>query len=180
MLRDHEGAVEHKRLARSDVQQERSRDGLAIERCDRRLQNPMTIRVEFERQCFPSSTVGKRRAVVQRQSARLMVQLQHELLDELATDDAIDSATQRVRQFGHRQRQRQGLGKAVEADQRPRGILDDSATCVPPPAPRALRFPCSDRPSSFATSILMIAFVAPVSSTNDSGRDLFTLTGTMT
>ena len=88
----HEWAVQGEREARPDVQQKLVLDGLAPEQRDRGGEHRMAVRVEVERQRLAAAAVHERRPVVQRDGARGIIELQHELLDELAADDPVDIA----------------------------------------------------------------------------------------
>ena len=104
VLFGHERTVERQGRARADVEHEPSLNGFAAGGGDRRRHDRMGDAHELYRHRLSRSAVAEGRRIVQADRLRLVVELQYELLDELAADDAVDIAPDRRWQL----RQRQG------------------------------------------------------------------------
>jgi hypothetical protein len=94
-------------------------EGLAADRGDRRRHDGMCDVAEFNRQNLAWTVVDERGRLVQTDHPLLVVELDDELFDEFAADDAVERLSKRRRQSRHGQGERDGLREPVASDERP-------------------------------------------------------------
>ena len=97
MLLDNERTVKHEGAAGPDVEKESSLQRFSSPWRHAGLQNGMVVRREFERQRLTPPAVLERGPIVKRHRPCLVIQLEHELFDELPADNPIDISTQAAR-----------------------------------------------------------------------------------
>ena len=90
----HERAVDHQRETRAHVEQEPMLDRCSAERRERGRDDRVPVGRELNRKRLARTCIPERLSIVQPDRACLVVELQHELLDELAADDAVDLAAE--------------------------------------------------------------------------------------
>src|SRR4030095_13503936 len=80
--------------ARADVEHELARHRRAVDRRHRRAHDRMPL-IKLDWQGLAGPLIPERLPIVQRELALLVVELDDELADELAADDAVDRPAQR-------------------------------------------------------------------------------------
>ena len=97
-----------------------------------------------------------------RQRARLVIDFDHELPDELSTDDAVDVLSQAGRQRREWKRQGDWLRKTLRPTSVQRASFTRCPAMVPAPAPPLFTEPYNESPSSAAVCDRMIAMGARI------------------